>query len=263
VVGAGPSAFDAAAVALEQGATAVHMFNRRPYVDYPGGSRTQGEGERGHANVRTLTHLLPDEVRWKNFVARERRVSTVPRDSIDRAVSHDNFILHLESSLEDVEITGGQVSASARGATYQFDHLIAGTGYRIDFSATAELASIHDDIALWRDRYDPERGWDNSGAAVFPYLGSSMEFLPRRRRGADYLRNIHCFNLSGQLSFGLPIGDIWSCDSQPNLINAIARDLYNESVDTAAHARFVDRPVIPADQAPVERSIHRSRRNAA
>ena len=35
VVGAGSSAFDAAAVALESGAAEVHMFSRRAYIDYP------------------------------------------------------------------------------------------------------------------------------------------------------------------------------------------------------------------------------------
>lgn len=263
IVGAGSSAFDAAGVALEHGAAAVHMFNRRPYVDYPGGSRTDNAGERGHANVRELSHHLPDEFRWKNFVARDRRVASVPRDSINRAVSHDNFILHLEASLSDTRIAGGQISASARGERFQFDHLIAATGYRIDLSAAPELSGIHDAIALWRDRYEPERGWDNAGAALFPYLGASMEFLPRRRRGAEHLRNIHCFNLSGQLSFGVPVGDIWSCDSQPNLIAGIARDLYNASVDTAEHARFIDAPVIPADRAPYQRAVDRNSANAA
>ena len=263
IVGAGSSAFDAAGVALENGAAQVHMFNRRPYVDYPGGARTDGAGDRGHPSVIELASELPDPIRWKNFVARERRVASVPRDSIERAVMHDNFVLHLDSSLTNVEIRNGQVSASARGESHQFDHMIAATGYRIDLSAAPELSGIHDSIALWRDRHDPERGWDNVGAALFPYLGSAMEFLPKRRRGAEYLRNIHCFNLAGQLSFGIPVGDIWSCIDHPRLVRAVARDLYKENIDSAAHARFIDAPVIPADMAPYERSINGARRSAA
>jgi hypothetical protein len=101
IIGAGSSAFDAAGVALEAGAAEVHMFNRRPYVDYPGGSRTDGTNDRGHANVLGMTYELPDAIRWKNFVARDRRVASVPTDSIERAVTHPNFHLHLDSSLED------------------------------------------------------------------------------------------------------------------------------------------------------------------
>jgi cation diffusion facilitator CzcD-associated flavoprotein CzcO len=263
VIGAGSSAFDAAGVALEAGAAEVHMFNRRPYVDYPGGSRTDGPRDSGHANVLGMTYELPDTIRWKNFVSRDRRVASVPPDSIQRAVLHDNFKLHLEASLSDVAVSGNQIAASARGQSFRFDHLIAGTGYRIDLTAAPELNGIHDSIALWRDRYEPERGWDNDAAALFPYLGAGMEFLPRGRRGAEHLRNIHCFNLAGQLSFGIPVGDIPSTADQPRLIAAIARDLYRQSVDMAAHARFIDAPVIPADPAPYRRAVAERGRNAA
>jgi len=263
VIGAGSSAFDAAAVALEHGAAEVHMFNRRAYVDYPGGSRTEGPSDRGHANVLGMGHELPDAIRWKNFVARDRRVASVPPDSLQRAVQHDNFRLHLESSLEDVAVSGREVTARVGGDTWQFDHLIAGTGYRINLSTQPELAGIHESIALWRDRFEPERGWDDAGAAAHPYLGAGFEFLPRDRRGADYLRNIHCFNLAGQLSFGIPVGDIPSTAAQPLLVAAIARDLFRESVDMSAYERFIDAPVVPADAAPYERAVARPRGRAA
>jgi len=255
IVGAGSSAFDAAAVALENGATEVHMFNRRSYVDYPGGSRTDGPADRGHANVLSMSYELPDEVRWNNFVARDLRVASVPPDSLQRAVAHDNFHLHLESSLENVRIADGAVTASVRGENRRFDYLIAGTGYRIDLSAAPELAGIADTIALWRDRYEPGRGWDNAGAAIHPYLGAGFEFLPRERRGGEYLRNIHCFNLAGALSFGIPVGDIPSTVDQPHLVAAIARDLYKESVELPAYRRFIDSPVVPADPAPYQRAL--------
>jgi cation diffusion facilitator CzcD-associated flavoprotein CzcO len=263
IVGAGSSAFDAAGVALEHGAAEVHMFNRRPYVDYPGGSSTDGPRDRGHANVLGLSYELPDPIRWQNFVARDRRVASVPPDSIQRAVMHDNFRLHLDSSLEDVEVSRGQVAARARGESYRFDYLVAGTGYRIDLAAQPELAGIHDTIALWRDRYDPERGWGSDGAALHPYLGAGFEFLPRGRTGGEYLRNIHCFNLAGALSFGVPVGDIPSTADHPRLVAAIAGDLYRDSVDMSAYERFIDAPVVPADPAPYERAVARERARSA
>ena len=255
IIGAGSSAFDAAAVALESGAAEVHMFNRRPYVDYPGGSRAPDAGDRGHANVLGMSYELPDVIRWRNFVARDRRVASVPPDSLQRAVRHDNFRLHLEASLEDVEVSRGQVSARARGQAFRFDHMVAGTGYRIDLSAQAELGGIHDTIARWGDRYDPERSWSNDGAALYPYLGAGFEFLPRGNRGAEYLRNIHCFNLAGQLSYGIPVGDIPSTRDHPRLVEAIARDLYTDNIDVAAHRRFSEADVVPADAAPYARAL--------
>ncbi len=256
VVGAGSSAFDAAAVALENGAKEVHMFNRRAYVDYPG-SRAPTRGDRGHPNVLAMTYELPDVVLWRNFLQRDASVASVPPDSLERAVALDGFRLHLESSLSDVAVTGGKVVANASGETWRFDHVIAGTGYRIDLSAQPELAGIYDSIALWRDRYDPEAGETSEAGAIHPYLGAGFEFLPRESTGAEYLRNIHCFNLAAELSFGKPVGDIPSTADHPRLVSAIARDLYVESVDVTAHRRFTSAPVAPADPTPYERAVQR------
>ena len=263
IVGAGSSAFDAAAVALESGASEVHMFNRRSYVDYPRPPSPATPEDRGQPNWLELSYELPDVVRWRNFVSRDSRVASVPPDSIQRVMAFENFRLHLDSSLSDVRLEGGQVVANARGEIQRLDHVIAGTGYRIDLSAQPELANVYEPIALWRDRYEPESGEGNSAGAIHPYLGPAFEFLPRDGTGADYLRNIHCFNLAGSLSFGIPVGDVPSTVDHPRLVTAIARDLYVESVDTAAHRRFIDTPVDPADPAPYRRAIQGRGRAAA
>ncbi len=263
VVGAASSAFDAAAVALEAGASEVHMFNRRPYVGYPGGSPNTGPSDRGHANAREMAYELPDVVRWRNFLRGERSVSTVPTDSIARAVAFDNFRLHLETSLENVRADGGQIVASINGETQRLDYLIAGTGYRIDLAAQPELTGIQASIARWADRYEPESGEGNAGAAIHPYLGPGFEFLPRDGVDAPYLRNIHNFNLSARLSMGMLIGDVPSCIYHPRIISAVATDLYVASVETAAHRRWVEAPMSPADPAPYERALQTRAREAA
>jgi cation diffusion facilitator CzcD-associated flavoprotein CzcO len=263
IVGAGSSAFDAAGVALEAGAAEVHMFNRRPYVGYPGGSQASGPSDRGHANAREMAFELPDVVRWRNYLRGDRSVATAPTDSIGRAVRHDNFRVHLESSLADVRVDAGQVAANVAGQPWRLDHLIAGTGYRIDIATQTELSGIHESIARWADRYEPEPGEDNAGGAIHPYLGAGFEFLPRGSTGGEYLRNIHCFNLSARLSFGMSIGDVPSCVDHPRLIAAIARDLYVESVDVGAHERWAESPMAPADPAPYERAIAASTSQAA
>ena len=263
IVGAGSSAFDAAGVALEAGAAEVRMFNRRPYVGYPGGSPSTGPSDSGHPNAREMAYELPDVVRWRNFLRGGRSVATVPTDSIARVMAFDGFRLYLDSSLENVRVDGGQVAASVNGATQRLDHLIAGTGYRIDLAAQPELTGIQTSIARWADRYEPESGEDNAGAAIHPYLGAGFEFLPRAGTEAPYLRNIHCFNLSARLSFGMSIGDVPSAVDHPRIVSAIARDLYVASVDTAAHRRWSESPESPADPAPYERAIQRQVSDAA
>jgi cation diffusion facilitator CzcD-associated flavoprotein CzcO len=258
VVGAGSSAFDAAAVALESGAAEVHMFSRRSYIDYPAPPSPQAAPppDRGYPNMLELSYDLPDSVRWRNFLLGDRRVASVPLDSIQRAVAFDNFHVHLNSSLSDVaQGADGKVTGKAGSRNFRFDHLIAGTGYRIDLAAQPELARIHEAIALWGHRYEPSRGEENAAGAAHPYLGAGFEFLPRNETGAAYLRNIHCFNLAAALSFGIPVGDVPSVVDQPRLVAAIARDLYREGVDTAAHERFINAPLTAPSAAPYERAV--------
>jgi cation diffusion facilitator CzcD-associated flavoprotein CzcO len=257
IVGAGSSAFDAATVALESGASEVHMFSRRAYVDYPAAPSPQAAPapERGYPNMLELSYELPDVVRWRAFLLGDRRVASVPLDSIERAAAFDNFRLHLNSSLSDVAAASWKVTGKVGSNSFRFDHLVAATGYRIDLAAQPELARIHEAVALWGDRYRPGAGEDSAAGAAHPYLGPAFEFLPRREAGAEYLRNIHCFNLAAALSYGIPVGDVPSVVDQPRLVTAIARDLYLESVDVAAHERFINFPLTAPSAAPYERAI--------
>jgi cation diffusion facilitator CzcD-associated flavoprotein CzcO len=264
VVGAGSSAFDAAGVALESGASEVHLFSRRSYIDYqgqpplaPGAAPPPPPAtpDRGYGNMLELSYELPDVVRWRNFLLGDRRVASVPLDSIDRAVAFKNFHIHLDSSLSDVAASGSRVSARVGSKRFRFDHLIAATGYRIDLSIQPELARIHDVVALWGDRFKPAAGEENAAGASHPYLGAGFEFLPRDGANAPYLRNVHCFNLAAALSFGIPVGDVPSVVDQPRLVTAIARDLYVEGVDTAVHERFINAPLTAPNPAPYDRAV--------
>jgi cation diffusion facilitator CzcD-associated flavoprotein CzcO len=271
VIGAGSNAFDAAAVALEAGAAEVHLFSRRSSIAYqgtpPGAPRPAAPPapvDRGYPGLLELAFELPDDVRWRNFVLRENSIASVPLDSLDRVMAFDGFRIHLDTSLADVASTGnGQVSARAGREALRFDYLIAATGYRIDLAAQPELARIHDAIALWSDHYRPGRGEDNEAAGAHPYLGAGFEFLPRDDSAADYLSNIHCFNLAAALSFGIPVGDVPSMVDHPRLVTAIARDLFAESVDIAAHERFFNVPAAEQDPSPYQRAIVGRGRDAA
>ncbi len=267
IIGAGSNAFDAAAVALESGAREVHLFSRRSYIDYQGGPpRPQPAAplDRGYGNWLELSYELPDVVRWRNFLLGERRVASVPFDSLERVVPFNGFHIHLDSSLDDLALAGnGQVTGRTSSRSFRFDYLIAATGYRIDLAAQPELVRIHEHVALWRDRYRPLAGEENAAGAAHPYLGPAFEFLPRADNGADFLRNIHCFNLAGALSFGIPVGDVPSVVDQPRLVAAIARDLYVEGVDVAAHEQFINAPLAAPSAAPYERSVATAGRDAA
>jgi cation diffusion facilitator CzcD-associated flavoprotein CzcO len=265
VVGAGSSAFDAAAVALEAGASEVHLFSRRSYIDYqgtpalpPGAAPPPPPAPppaRGYGNMLELSYELPDVVRWRNFLLGDRRVASVPLDSLERAVALEGFRIHLDSSLTDVAANGDRVTGRVGDERFRFDHLIAATGYRIDLPLQPELARIQQAIALWGDRFKPAAGDESGAGAAHPYLGAGFEFLAKNGVDAPYLRNVHCFNLAAALSFGIPVGDVPSTVDQPRLITAIARDLYVEGVDVAQHERFINAPLTAPSSAPYDRAV--------
>jgi hypothetical protein len=277
IIGAGSNAFDAAAVALEAGASEVHMFNRRSYIDIQGApprapaspatappSAPATPIDRGYPNLLELSYDLPDAVRWRNFLLGERRVASVPLDSIQRAVAFNNFHIHQNTPLADVTLAGnGKVVAKAGRRTMRFDYIVAATGYRIDLAAQPELAPIQNFVARWRDRYKPAPAEDSVDGGNHPYLGAGFELLPREQTGASFLRNIHCFNLAASLSFGIPVGDIPSMVYFPRLVSAIAKDLYLESVDLAAHERYFNTAPVPADPAPYQKAVEGAGRQVA
>ena len=55
-------------------------------------------GLAGGIAIAYFAYDLPDVVRWRNYVDGARSVATAPLDSIERAVRHDNFRIHLESA---------------------------------------------------------------------------------------------------------------------------------------------------------------------
>jgi len=261
VLGAGASAFDAAATALENGARDVHLYSRRSFIDYPvpgvvGAIGPPGQpGVRGHANLIGLAFDLPEDVRWRDHRSRENRVASVPMDSLQRAVAFRDFHLHLDSPWTRAVPGSGGVVAQVKGRKQRFDHVIAATGYRVDVSAQPELAAFQSSIALWGDRYRPPAGEEDGAAVLYPYLGSRFEFLPRADANADFLRNIHCFNLAASLSYGILVGDIPSIAHHARLVTGIARDLFLADLDVAQNQRFNSDPVVPPDAAPYQRAL--------
>jgi hypothetical protein len=203
-----------------------------------------------------MGYALPEEVRWRNQLERERAVASVPLDSLNRAVSQENFHLYLDTPWEQVEATGdGKIVVKSPAATYRFDYVIAGTGYRVDLSAQPELASIHDNIALWRDRYHPAAGEEDRAGGDYPYLGAGFQLIPRAGADAAFLGNIHCANLAAEVSFSALMGDVPSMVLQPQIVTAIARDLFVEGVDPAASKRYLNTPQAPPDPTPYRRAL--------
>ncbi len=222
VVGAAASAFDAAGVALENGAATVHLFARRPEIASVPITRV-----RGYPGAYDHYRQLPDAIRWHQAIRFRRFGSTPTTDAIERTVAFPHFHLHLAAPWHDAHVEDGKVVAHAADGTFVCDFVIAGTGYFVDPGARPEIAGFADHILLWRDKYVPAADEEDPFLGSHPYLGEGHEYLEKISGEAPYLRDIHVHNPAGFVSFGLPIGDVPSMRRDIPLVTArISRDLF-------------------------------------
>jgi FAD-dependent urate hydroxylase len=239
VIGGAASAFDAAAVALEAGAASVHLFTRRPQL-----AATPINRSRGYPGAYDNYHALPDAVRWHQAIRYRRAGSTPPRDAIERVLRQADFHLHLAGPWLSARVEDGKIAATAADGEYRFDFAIAGTGYAADPNLRPEFADFARHILLWRDRFAPPADEADPFLGAHPYLGPGNEFREKSPGTAPYLKDIHCFNPAGFVSFGVPIGDVPSMKrGHPTVTAQISRDLF--LADLEHHQRRMTGEVPP------------------
>ena len=104
VIGAGASAVDNAAEALEHGAARVAMMIRRP--DMPRINKGMGIGSAGFW---VGFHSLTDAQKWQIVNYIDESASPPPRDSMLRVTRHKNFSILARCEPHAVEIRNGRV----------------------------------------------------------------------------------------------------------------------------------------------------------
>jgi len=251
VLGAASSAFDVAATALEAGAKEVHLFCRREDL-----ARSSPLKNSGFAGFEFFFHL-PDELKWRYVGAARARGPFPTPPVVARATRFENFHLHLASPWDAVSFQDGEIRIRAGGRDFSFDFVLLGTGFITDLSLRPELSRVASAIATWGDRYP---SWIESDPALsrFPYLSAGYELTEKHPGKAPCLRNIYCFNLAAQLSFGRLHGDVASLRAGiPRVVQAIASSFF--TVDQEHHLARLSAPVA----ADLDREIYaRSLRSA-
>jgi cation diffusion facilitator CzcD-associated flavoprotein CzcO len=201
VIGAGASAFDNAATALEHGAAAVDLYCRRPklpvinpnrWIEFSGFLRHFGD--------------LDDAMKWRCMKLIFDMNQPPPQDAFERCTRFPNFTLHLDSPLKSPRLENNVIELETpRGVAYA-DFLIVGTGFAIDFSARPELNRIAPYITRWSDRYRPPMGEENSVLGAFPYLSGYFQFMEKVPGAAPYLKNIFCYTYAAMASLACSAG---------------------------------------------------------
>src|SRR5262249_8493086 len=232
VLGAGASAFDNAAVALDAGASQVDLCFRRAEIP-----RVNPLIWMNFAGL--LGHFgdLTDLERWR-FMRHILEALPVPptQDAVWRCRSYKNFAWHGNCAWKSIREQNGVALVETEGRNFTFDFIIFGTGVRTDLLARPELASIVDHIALWRDRLTPPPGEESDLLAKHPFLGEAFQFAERKPGTAPFLNRIHNFTFGAMPSLGLTGAAIPGIKrGVRRLVNGLARDLFLEDSSAYYH----------------------------
>jgi cation diffusion facilitator CzcD-associated flavoprotein CzcO len=196
VLGHGASAFDNATTALHAGAAGVDLCFRRPRLP-------RINPHRALENPALMTHYaeLADETRWRIARFFRREDQSPPMRTFEKALALPGFRLRPATPWLALRERGGAVEVDTPGGRLVFDHLILATGLEVDLAARPELASLHDKVALWGERFRPAPGEEDARLASLPYLDGHFAFLPKAASEA-WVTRVFAFNTSSILSHG-------------------------------------------------------------
>jgi FAD-dependent urate hydroxylase len=227
VLGAGASAFDNAAMALEAGAAEVVLFCRRAEVQVV-------QPYRWLTFAGFLRHVsdLDDVWRWRFMSHVLGMREGFPQATFDRCACHAAFRLCVGAPWTGARVIGEAVEIETPLGPHTADFLICGTGVEMDFSQRPELARIAGNIARWADRYDPPAEERDDRLARYPYLAADFSLVPRYAGVTDWMVDIHMFNIASTMSFG-PSGSSINAmtTAVPKLVFGVTRGLFAGDVE--------------------------------
>ena len=226
VIGAGASATDNAAEALEAGAARVAMLVRRP--DVPRINRGMGINSPGMWHGYNRLTLAQ---RWSIAQHIADHAIPPPHNSMLRCSRHENFSIFSRCTPLSVSVRNNRVELDTTRGTLAFDYLILCTGFTVDWQRRPELAALAPHIVLWRDRFTPD-GRDAFDQADDPFLGDDLQFIEKQRGAAPWVERVHCFTFPAFMSHGPLTGDIPAISvGAERVATGIAAALFAEDYD--------------------------------
>lgn len=203
VVGAGASAMDSAATALEAGARRVHLLVRR--ADIPRVNKGKGAGNPGfvHGHGR-----LGDAWKWRVRHYIHAQQVPPPRGSTLRVSQHAHAYFHLGCAVQGAQVQGNVLQVQTSSGPIELDFLILATGFAVDWAQRPMLRHIAPHVRLWGDRWTAPTGEEDAELSASPDLGVNFEFLEKPGHDCPGLDRVHCFNYAAALSLGVITGDI-------------------------------------------------------
>jgi len=228
VLGAGASAFDNAACALEAGAGEVVLFARRAQLPQVNKSKAAST----HGFLRGFEGL-DDARKWRAYTYIFDEQVPPPWETVRRCDAFAGFALRLGTPWLDVAPdVRGVVVALPGGGQERFDAVIFGTGFDVDLLDRPEIARYTPAIDTWANHVPAPEAQRHPEPARFPYLGAGFELRARDESDDPALARMRLFNWGATMSHGALAGDIPGLAiGATRLAQAIARDLFVADAD--------------------------------
>lgn len=226
VLGAGASAFDNAACALEAGAR-VTLFARRPLLPQVNKSKwTAFPGfMRGF-------EALDDARKWRFYTYIFEEQVPPPWETVRRCDAHEAFTLALGRNWLDVKPRQDGVDVTTAAGVERFDAVVFGTGFDVDLPDRPEIARYAPHLDTWARHVSADEAARHPEPARFPYLGPAFELRSATGEHQQALSRLHLFNWGSTMSHGALAGDIPGLQvGATRLAQAIARDLFVQDAD--------------------------------
>jgi FAD-dependent urate hydroxylase len=227
VIGAGASAFDNAAVALEAGAARVDLLCRRAEIQLV-------QPYRWLTFRGFLRHFseLDDAWRWRFMRAVLELREGFPQATYDRCGGHAAFHLHEGAPVGAARDTADGVVLRTPRGEMSVDFVICATGIDMDFASRAELKRYAHNITRWSDRYTPPAHEESARLGAFPYLADDYALCERVPGQTPGMADIHLFAIASTMSFG-PSGSSINAmtTAVPKLVHGITRGLFRADID--------------------------------
>ena len=245
VIGAGATAFDNAAAALEAGAAEVHLLCRRAKIQVI-------QPYRWLTFRGFLRHFcdLDDVWRWRFMRAILELREGFPQATYDRCARFSNFHLHEGSPVETAQEVGDGIQLQTPRGALRAGFVISGAGTEIDFAERRELKKFAGNIATWSDRYRPPEDEQSPRLGRYPYLADDYALTERVAGATPWIGNIHLFAFASTMSFGPSGSSINAMTTAiPKLVHGLTRGLFRADVErhwNSFRAYDVPQAVIPA-----------------
>lgn len=234
VLGAGASAFDNAAVALEAGAEVV-QFIRREKIPQENYLRAMEK-----RSIIEFHEKLPDEYKLRLIRRMQQMPVPPPKWTVERCTKHDSYELRMGTGWSDARADGDGVQLETRASdgtarTEHFDFLIVGSGFSVDVTNVPWLGDLAGSIKLWRDTgltgdTDAERGLGS-----YPYLAQGMKVVSTSEAHADALGRIHLVNPAALLSSGVACSGVSTMPMALDIVtDGVLADLLLEDIEEVA-----------------------------